>query len=59
MNTSCIPDMLLVVLIDKSQLVAHSVATYAISFKGFPKRTGVKVNTVTESLPYHGPKLVM
>jgi aminopeptidase Y len=45
------------ILANTPQLVAHSVATYAVSFKGFPKRTGVKVNAVTESSPYHGPKL--
>lgn len=42
-----------------SQLVAHSVATYAVSFKGFPKRTAVKVNAISEPSMYHGPKLVM
>jgi aminopeptidase Y len=42
------------------QLVAHSVATYAVSFKGFPKRTGIKtLDTYEEKTKYHGHKLVM
>ncbi|KAL2810810.1 hypothetical protein BJX63DRAFT_302138 [Aspergillus granulosus] len=43
-----------------SKLVAHTVATYAVSFDGFPARTGVSSNTVeVEKRKYHGPKLVM
>jgi aminopeptidase Y len=42
-----------------TQLVAHSVATYAVSFDGFPKRTGIKVATRDEPSLYHGPKLAM
>jgi aminopeptidase Y len=41
------------------QLVAHSVATYARSFKGFPKRTGIKAASRVEPTLYHGSKLVM
>ena len=44
------------------QLVAHSVATYAISFDGFPKRVNVTVNgkvPSSEHSQYHGPKLVI
>lgn len=41
------------------QLVAHSVATYARSFDGFPKRTGIDsaVASDVKLSPYHGPKL--
>ncbi|RDL31887.1 Peptide hydrolase [Venustampulla echinocandica] len=46
-----------------SKLIAHSVATYAISFDGFPKRIktpGVKRNKLRQSnYLYHGPDLVM
>jgi len=44
-----------------AQLVAHSVATYAVSFKGFPERTGVKsaASSVQEKSAYHGPQLIM
>ncbi|KAL3425964.1 peptidase family M28 [Phlyctema vagabunda] len=42
-----------------TKLVAHSVATYAISFDGFPKRSGVKSTSLGEVSPYHGPKLFM
>ncbi|KAL2854458.1 hypothetical protein BJY01DRAFT_205199 [Aspergillus pseudoustus] len=43
-----------------SKLVAHTVATYAVSFDGFPARTGVSSNTVElERRKYHGPKLLM
>ncbi|KAF2810460.1 Zn-dependent exopeptidase [Mytilinidion resinicola] len=42
-----------------ARLVAHSVATYARSFEGFPARTGVKGNSAAERALYHGPKLVM
>ena len=43
-----------------SQLVAHSVATYAISLRGFPKRTGIKaLGAYEEKAKYHGHKLVM
>jgi aminopeptidase Y len=47
-----------------SRLVAHSVATYAVSFRGFPKRTldtapeRRAVKSSPQSL-YHGPELVM
>ena len=41
------------------QLVAHSVATYAVSFKGFPKRTDIKANARAEPSFYHGHKLIM
>ncbi|TVY55891.1 Aminopeptidase Y [Lachnellula cervina] len=42
-----------------TKLIAHSVATYAVSFKGFPERTGVSSNAQGEKSLYHGPKLVM
>ncbi|KAL4765867.1 uncharacterized protein BDW70DRAFT_38954 [Aspergillus foveolatus] len=43
-----------------SKLVAHTVATYAVSFEGFPKRTGTNVKSVElEKRKYHGPKLLM
>ncbi|KAK0113982.1 hypothetical protein ONS95_014225 [Cadophora gregata] len=43
-----------------TKLVAHSVATYAVSFKGFPKRTSVKYSMVEDGpTRFHGPKLVM
>jgi aminopeptidase Y len=42
------------------QLIAHSVATYARSFKGFPKReleASVKSTAYREDVKYHGNKL--
>ncbi|OCK85137.1 Zn-dependent exopeptidase [Lepidopterella palustris CBS 459.81] len=42
-----------------AKLVAHSVATYAVSFKGFPERTAVKHNVLSEKSLYHGSKLIM
>lgn len=42
-----------------TKLVAHSVATYAVSFDGFPKRSSIKSASQVEKTPYHGPKLVM
>ncbi|KJR88283.1 aminopeptidase Y [Sporothrix schenckii 1099-18] len=46
-----------------SQLVAHSVATYAISFDGFPKRTlddvAAASTTYSSKVRYHGGKLVL
>ncbi|KAJ9231111.1 hypothetical protein DTO169E5_8145 [Paecilomyces variotii] len=42
-----------------TKLVAHSVATYARSFGGFPKRTDTNTFSTsdTSKSPYHGPKL--
>jgi aminopeptidase Y len=41
-----------------TQLVAHSVATYAISFKDFPERTAVAASSVYEhETKYHGHSL--
>jgi len=42
-----------------TKLVAHSIATYAASFNGFPKRVGIKTETIQEPSLYHGPKLIM
>ncbi|EPE29591.1 Zn-dependent exopeptidase [Glarea lozoyensis ATCC 20868] len=42
-----------------TKLIAHSIATYAVTFDGFPKRTSVKTDAVTEDSPYHGPELFM
>ncbi|KAL4778011.1 hypothetical protein BJX76DRAFT_178844 [Aspergillus varians] len=43
-----------------SKLVAHTVATYAVSFDGFPKRTDTNSNSMElEKRKYHGPKLLM
>lgn len=43
-----------------SKLVAHSVATYALSFDGFPERTSVRSNMMpAEAMPYRGSKLIM
>ena len=45
------------------QLVAHSVATYALSFEGFPERTlfdevSVKAaDSYAKGVKYHGSKL--
>ena len=44
---------------DNIQLVAHSVATFALSFKGFPKRTVTVTAQEEQVFQYHGPKLVM
>lgn len=44
-----------------TKLIAHSVATYAASFKGFPERTPIDILSLPASdapLPYHGPNLV-
>jgi aminopeptidase Y len=41
-------------------LIAHSVATYAASFKGFPKRSIEAVAATKKTQhKYHGHKLVM
>lgn len=45
-----------------SQLIAHSVATYAKSFKGFPERSTeatVQTETYSGKTKYHGSKLYM
>ncbi|KAL4911061.1 hypothetical protein BDW74DRAFT_142358 [Aspergillus multicolor] len=43
-----------------SKLVAHTVATYAVSFEGFPERTGINAKSMElEKRKYHGPKLLM
>jgi len=43
-----------------TKLVAHSVATYALSLKGFPERTDIKsASTYGEGFKYHGPKLIV
>lgn len=42
------------------QLIAHSVATYAKSFKGFPERSTektVQTETYSDKTKYHGSKL--
>lgn len=41
------------------QLIAHSVATYAVSLEGFPQRKGIKGATLDGPNKYHGPKLVV
>ncbi|KPM42616.1 Aminopeptidase Y [Neonectria ditissima] len=43
-----------------TKLIAHSVATYALSFDGFPKRTDdVSVSAYDEKVKYHGGKLMI
>ncbi|KAI9735729.1 MAG: hypothetical protein M1818_006337 [Claussenomyces sp. TS43310] len=43
-----------------TKLVAHSVATYAVSLTGFPERTGIESNAVgVQDLKYRGHKLAM
>lgn len=44
-----------------TKLVAHSVATYAVSFDGFPKRTldSVSASSYGRDHKYHGNQLVM
>ncbi|KAE8378978.1 hypothetical protein BDV26DRAFT_260352 [Aspergillus bertholletiae] len=43
-----------------TKLVAHSIATYARSFEGFPKRTKDSITAfATETNKYHGPQLVL
>lgn len=46
-----------------TRLIAHSVASFAISFDGFPKRTldsiSVATASVEEESKYHGPELVI
>ncbi len=45
---------------DMGQLIAHSVATYARSFKGFPARAEVEsADTDKKQFKYRGSKLVM
>jgi aminopeptidase Y len=42
------------------QLISHSVATYARSFKGFPKReleASIKSAAYSEDVKYHGGKM--
>lgn len=42
------------------QLVAHFVATYAVSFKGFPERTSVVASEAyDQKTKYHGSKLIL
>lgn len=42
------------------QLVAHSVAKYAVSFKGFPERTDAVVTSAySKEVKYHGSKLFL
>ncbi|KAK1570111.1 peptidase family M28 [Colletotrichum navitas] len=41
-----------------TKLVSHSVATYAMSFKGFPERTKASAaSTYAQDVKYHGSKL--
>lgn len=41
-----------------TKLIAHSVATYAVSLKDYPKReTTVASKAYTEATKYHGSKL--
>ncbi|KAH6999003.1 hypothetical protein BKA56DRAFT_508807 [Ilyonectria sp. MPI-CAGE-AT-0026] len=44
-----------------TKLIAHSVATYALSFDGFPERTDeeVTVSSYDKKVKYHGSKLIM
>ncbi|KAK9321362.1 hypothetical protein V1517DRAFT_326596 [Lipomyces orientalis] len=43
-----------------TKLVAHSVATYAVSFEGFPERSSVESKVLDQKASiWHGPKLVM
>ncbi|KAH8176620.1 peptidase family m28 domain-containing protein [Sarocladium implicatum] len=43
-----------------TKLIAHSVATYARSFDGFPKRSDEKMaQAYSQESNYHGPKLVI
>ncbi|CAM1505089.1 Fc.00g107260.m01.CDS01 [Cosmosporella sp. VM-42] len=43
-----------------TKLIAHSVATYAVSFKGFPERSSeASVSTYEENVKYHGSKLLL
>ncbi|CAG8954979.1 hypothetical protein HYFRA_00008668 [Hymenoscyphus fraxineus] len=45
-----------------TKLVAHSIATFALSFDGFPKRTSsipLSISEDGEKSPYHGPELFM
>lgn len=53
--------LVLKLLTSSLQLIAHSVATYAVSFVGFPERTGVKSAEValTQEFKYRGSKLVL
>lgn len=44
----------------ETQLIAHSVATYALSFDGFPKRElDTEMNAYGKTMKYHGPKLIL
>lgn len=42
-----------------TQLIAHSVAVYADSFKGFPARESTLATASTANTKYHGPNLVI
>ncbi|GFP51933.1 aminopeptidase Y [Trichoderma asperellum] len=43
-----------------TKLIAHSVATYALSFEGFPKREQEsKISSYSEKIKQHGPKAFM
>lgn len=41
------------------QLVAHSVATYALSLEGFPERVGIRAASNAPLSKYRGPQLIM
>ncbi|TFA98038.1 Aminopeptidase Y [Trichoderma ghanense] len=43
-----------------TKLIAHSVATYALSFDGFPKRKlETEMSAYSQTTKHHGPKLIM
>jgi aminopeptidase Y len=43
-----------------TQLIAHSVATYALSFDGFPKRKlETEMSAYSQTTKHHGPKLIL
>ncbi|TPX16536.1 uncharacterized protein E0L32_003830 [Thyridium curvatum] len=42
-----------------TKLVAHSVATYALSFKGFPERRFAVNKAYTAGIKHHGHKLIV
>ncbi len=44
----------------ETQLIAHSVATYALSFDGFPKRElDTEMSAYSKTTKHHGPKLIL
>ncbi|KAF1981634.1 Zn-dependent exopeptidase [Aulographum hederae CBS 113979] len=55
-----VDNLSLISYVTSTRLIAHSVATYAISFEGFPKRSqSISTEGYARDVKYHGHKLRM